>query len=170
MSLRLCLSRKFTHSTVHGCCPAVRIMRCKSGPSCDPSIPSAGPNSANSRTFATPILQRSQFQRAGYFGLPPQRASFGECCRILHACKKRKSAKAKPSATALEDRGEYLTPAQLKLRYRCKSNSNFWELVKSQQIPRLVLNQRKILFPIEALHAWEARRTIGSRRGGSALG
>ncbi len=147
----------------------IAIKRSRGGHIFDPWIPGAGPDSVNSRTSAALLLQGSQSPRAGYFGLSPQRASFGEFCRILHACKKQKSAKAESYAMGLEDCGEYLTPAQLKLRYRCKSNSNFWELVKSLQIPRLVLNQRKILFPREALLAWEAKRTIGSSRGGGSL-
>ena len=158
MNFKICKSRGLFRLKTRNHRADIAIKRASWGRVEGLSIRGSGPNPTNSRTSATPILQRSQFGK------------FGEFSRILHACKKRKSAKAKPSATALEDRGEYLTPAQLKLRYRCKSNSNFWELVKSQQIPRLVLNQRKILFPIEALHAWEARRTIGSRRGGSALG
>jgi hypothetical protein len=148
----------------------ITLSRARSGFACDLSIHSNPANHTNSRTRVPILVQQAMSPRAGYFGLSPQRESFGKFGLISRACKKKKSASAKPSTTAPEYCGEYLTSAQLKLRYQIRSNTNFWELVKLQQIPRIILNQRKILFPREALLAWEAKRTIGSRRGGNVLG
>ena len=91
MSLRLCPSRRFTHSTVHDSCPAVRIMRCKRGPSYDPPISGAGPNSANSRTLGTRLNAEQKISVNGYFGLYFSEPNQTQWRRILHPCRRKRS-------------------------------------------------------------------------------
>jgi hypothetical protein len=56
----------------------------------------------------------------------------------------------------------YLTSRQAMKRLGYSNTKTFLQMVRQESVPHLIINSRRIVFPIRGLEQWEAKRMIGS--------